>query len=97
VGTTREGISHTGGAPTSAFQLEPDAAVLMDVTHATDWPGRDKKKHGDFKLGGGPVNSRGSAVSRFVFEQPVAAAEAEQIPLAAWARRLIALTSFIPA
>jgi len=81
VGTTQEEIAYTGGgARTSAFGLEPDAAVVVDVTHATDSPGVEKKEVGDFKLGGGPVLSRGSAVSPVVFAQLVAAAEAEQIP-----------------
>jgi endoglucanase len=83
VATTQEEISYTGGgARTSAFRLEPDAAIVVDVTHATDFPGAEKKEHGDFKLGGGPVLSRGSAVSRVVFDQLVAAAEAEKIPFA---------------
>ena len=83
VATTQEEISYTGGgARTSAFRLEPDAAIVVDVTHATDWPGAEKKEQGDFKLGGGPVLSRGSAVSRVVFDQLIAAAEAEKIPYA---------------
>jgi endoglucanase len=81
VGTTQEEIAHTGGgARTSAFRLEPDAAIVVDVTHATDYPGVEKKEVGDFKLGSGPAISRGSAVSRVVFDQLVATAEAEQIP-----------------
>lgn len=81
VATTQEEIAHTGGgARTSAFALEPDAAVVVDVTHATDSPGMEKKELGDRKLGGGPVLSRGSAVSRAVFDQLVAAAEAGSIP-----------------
>jgi len=83
VATTQEEISSTGGgARSSAFRLEPDAAIVVDVTHATDFPGAEKKEQGDFKLGGGPVLSRGSAVSRVVFDQLVAAAEAEHIPYA---------------
>lgn len=83
VATTQEEIAHTGGgARTSAFHLEPDAAIVVDVTHATDYPGVEKKEAGDFKLGGGPVLSRGSAVSRVVFDQLVSAAEAESIPYA---------------
>ena len=83
VGTTQEEIGYTGGgARTTAFALEPDAAIVVDVTHATDYPGVEKKEHGDFKLGGGPVLSRGSAVNRVVFDQLVAAAEAEKIPYA---------------
>ena len=81
VGTTQEEIAVTGGgARTSAFGLEPDAAVVVDVTHATDYPGVEKKEVGDFKLGSGPALSRGSAVSPVVFDQLVAAAEAEKIP-----------------
>ncbi len=81
VGTTQEEIASTGGgARTSAFGLEPDAAVVVDVTHATDYPGVEKKEVGDFKLGSGPALSRGSAVSPVVFDQLVAAAEAERIP-----------------
>lgn len=83
VATTQEEIAFTGGgARTSAFHIEPDAAIVVDVTHATDYPGVEKKEAGDFKVGGGPVLSRGSAVSRVVFDQLVAAAEAEKIPYA---------------
>jgi putative aminopeptidase FrvX len=83
VGTTQEEIAYTGGgARTSAFSVEPDAAVVVDVTHATDYPGVEKKEVGDFKLGGGPVLSRGSAVSPVVFDQLVAAAEAQALPFA---------------
>jgi putative aminopeptidase FrvX len=83
VGTTQEEIAYTGGgARTSAFGVEPAAAIVVDVTHATDSPGVEKKEVGDFKLGGGPVLSRGSAVSPVVFDQLVAAAEAERIPYA---------------
>jgi endoglucanase len=83
VATTQEEISSTGGgARTSAFRVEPEAAIVVDVTHATDHPGAEKKEAGDFRLGGGPVLSRGSAVSRVVFDQLVSAAEAEGIPFA---------------
>jgi hypothetical protein len=40
VATTREEISYTGGgARTSASDLEAVAALVVDVTHATDYPG----------------------------------------------------------
>src|SRR4029079_13059762 len=81
VATTREEIAATGGgARSSAAALEPDVAVVVDVTHATDSPGIDKRKHGDYRLGGGPVLSRGASVSEPVFELLAAAAEAEGIP-----------------
>jgi putative aminopeptidase FrvX len=81
VATTREEIAATGGgARSSAHQLEPDVAIVVDVTHATDYPGIEKRKHGDYRLGGGPVLSRGASVSELVFDLLVETAEAEQIP-----------------
>jgi putative aminopeptidase FrvX len=81
VATTREEIAATGGgARSSASLLEPDVAIVIDVTHATDYPGIDKRKHGDYRLGGGPVISRGASVSELVFDLLVETAEAEQIP-----------------
>jgi putative aminopeptidase FrvX len=81
VATTREEIAATGGgARSSAVALEPDVAIVVDVTHATDYPGVDKRRHGDYRLGGGPVLSRGASVSEVVFEHLVTTAEAEGIP-----------------
>ena len=81
VATTREEIAATGGgARSSAVSLEPDVAIVVDVTHATDYPGVDKRRHGDYRLGGGPVLSRGASVSEVVFELLAATAEAEGIP-----------------
>ena len=79
VATTQEEIAWAGGARTSATALDPDVAIAVDVTHATDHPGVDKTVHGDFKLGGGPVLSRGSAVNPIVFDRLVTAASAEKI------------------
>ena len=81
VATTREEIAATGGgARSSASRLEPDVAIVIDVTHATDYPGIDKRRHGDYRLGGGPSISRGASVSEIVFELLVETADAEQIP-----------------
>ena len=83
VATAQEEISWTGGgARTSATSLEPSVALVVDVTHATDHPDVEKKEHGDFKLGGGPVLSRGSAVNEGVFDLLVQTAEDEKIPYA---------------
>lgn len=83
VATAQEEIAYAGGgARTSAAGLEPAVAVVVDVTHATDTPGVEKKRHGDVRLGAGPVLTRGSAVNPRVFELLVAAAEAERIPYA---------------
>ncbi|WP_299331838.1 M20/M25/M40 family metallo-hydrolase [Haloplanus sp.] len=49
------------GARMVGTDLAPDAAVAVDVTHATDSPGVPGKRRGPVELGGGPVISRGSA------------------------------------
>jgi putative aminopeptidase FrvX len=81
VATTQEEIGFSGGgARTSAYQLDPDVALVVDVTFATDAPGVEKKEVGERKLGSGPVLARGSATHPLVFERLVDAAEAEKIP-----------------
>jgi endoglucanase len=69
-----------GGSRTSAFSLEPDAAIVVDVTHATDAPGIDIKEAGKHELGSGPVISRGSTLNAALFELLHETAEAEKIP-----------------
>jgi endoglucanase len=69
-----------GGSRTSAFALEPDAAIVVDVTHATDAPGIDVKEAGKHELGSGPVITRGSTLNNAVFELLFEAGTAEKIP-----------------
>jgi putative aminopeptidase FrvX len=69
-----------GGSRTSAFSLAPDAAVVVDVTHATDAPGIDVKEAGKHELGSGPVISRGSTLNPRLFELLHDTAERERIP-----------------
>jgi endoglucanase len=82
VATTQEeiGFYTGGGAMTSAYALEPDVALVIDVTFATDSPGIDKKELGEHKMGGGPVLTRGSASHPMVFERLAEVAEKERIP-----------------
>jgi endoglucanase len=82
VATTQEeiGFYTGGGASTSAFRIEPDVALVVDVTFSTDAPGVDKKEVGDHKLGGGPVLTRGSASHPLVFERLASIADRESIP-----------------
>lgn len=47
------------GARQIAYSLKPDCAVVVDVTHATDYPGVNKASHGDIKMGKGPTLTRG--------------------------------------
>lgn len=68
------------GATTSAFGIDPQVAIATDVTHATDYPGVNKKAVGDIKLGGGPVIARGPNFNPHVFELLVETAEKNDIP-----------------
>ena len=81
VATVQEEIGYSGGgARNSAFALDPDVALVVDVTFSTDVPDANKKELGEHSLGGGPVLSRGSSIHPVVFDQLVEAAEAEEIP-----------------
>ncbi len=74
VATSQEEIG-TRGATTSAYAVNPDVAVAIDVEHATDFPGCDKRRFGSVKLGGGPVISRGPNLNPKVFQRLVDCAE----------------------
>jgi len=81
VATIQEEIGYSGGgARTSAYALEPQVAIAVDVTFSTDVPDVEKKELGEHKLGGGPVLSRGSASHDGVFEVLAGIAEEEGIP-----------------
>lgn len=41
------------GAQMLTYRLQPDAAICLDVTHATDSPGLDQGRYGDVRLGKG--------------------------------------------
>jgi len=69
-----------GGSRTSTFSLAPDAAIVIDVTHATDAPGIEVKELGKHELGSGPVLTRGSTIHPRLFELLYDTATEEQIP-----------------
>ena len=62
-------------ARTSAFGIDPQVGVAVDVTHATDCPTIEKKEEGDVALGKGPVIHRGPNMNPKVVERLVAAAD----------------------
>jgi endoglucanase len=68
------------GSRTSAFALEPSAAIVVDVTHATDAPGIDAKEEGEHRLGSGPVIGRGSTLNEPLFELLHESARKDKIP-----------------
>ena len=67
------------GARGAAFGLDPDAAIAVDVTHATDTPGIPKNEHGDHSLGSGPVITRAANLSPVVTDGLIETAESEGI------------------
>jgi len=73
VSTVQEEIGLRGAA-TSAYGINPTVGIAVDVCHATDTPGNDKKQLGDVKLGAGPVLFRGPNINPRVLEQLEAAA-----------------------
>jgi endoglucanase len=69
------------GATTSAHGINPTVGIAVDVTHATDTPGNDKKQLGDTKLGDGPVLYRGPNINPRVFDRLEETAKANEIPV----------------
>jgi endoglucanase len=81
VATTQEEIAwHGGGALICAACLNPKVAIVIDVTHASDYPGIEKKEIGDHKVGSGPVLTRGALINPVVFGLLRGAAERKKIP-----------------
>ncbi len=68
------------GARTSAFFHEPDIAIVVDLTFATDQPGVELGPITKHPLDSGPVIARGTSLHPLVFELLYEAGEAEGIP-----------------
>jgi putative aminopeptidase FrvX len=76
---TQEEITFAG-ARTTAFSLEPDLVIVVDVTFATDQPSISEKELGRHHFGSGPVLQRGSTLDPQIFELMHSVAEDEGIP-----------------
>ena len=68
------------GAQTSAFGVDPQVGIAVDVTHATDCPTIDKRQQGDINLGSGPVIVRGPNMNPIVVERLLTLAQKDEIP-----------------
>ena len=79
VSTVQEEIG-LRGARTSAYGIDPQVGIAVDVTHATDCPTIDKETEGDVKLGRGPVIYRGPNNNPVVVERLIRIAEEQNIP-----------------
>lgn len=80
VSTVQEEIG-LRGAKASAYGIDPDIGLCVEVTFATDHPGADKKSVGDVQLGKGPVLSRGANINPKLFKLLKQVAKKEEIPL----------------
>jgi putative aminopeptidase FrvX len=68
------------GARVAAFGLDPQVAIAIDVTPATDYPGGDARRAGAIELGKGAMIARGPTLNRQVGDLLADAAEADGIP-----------------
>lgn len=68
------------GAKTAAGSINPEIAIAVDVTHASDCPTIEKQKQGRISLGGGPVIFRGPNINRKVAARLVDLCETNSVP-----------------
>ncbi|HOB74866.1 MAG TPA: M42 family metallopeptidase [Phycisphaerae bacterium] len=68
------------GARTSCYGIDPLVGIAVDVTHATDNPGADKKLAGDVALGKGPVIDLGANINPALGELFIETAKSKKIP-----------------
>jgi len=80
VSTVQEEIG-LRGATTSAYGIHPTVGIAVDVCHATDTPGNDKKQLGDTRLGAGPAVFRGANINPRVFQRLEETARTREIPV----------------
>lgn len=64
-----------------AYSLKPDIALVVDVTHATDYPTVSKAQHGDVRVGKGPALTHGGCNHPEVVKRLEDVARAKKIPL----------------
>ena len=69
------------GARQIAYTLKPDVALVVDVTHATDYPTVNQQQHGDVKVGRGPTITHGVCNHPEVVARLEAVARAQKIKL----------------
>ena len=78
VATVQEEIG-LRGARTSAYGVDPQVGIAVDVTHATDNPGADKRAVGDVRLGAGAVIERGANINTALCDAFLATAKKKKI------------------
>lgn len=79
VSSTQEETGLRGVRP-AAFNIDPQIAIIIDVTHAADSPAVSAAEYCEIKLGQGPAISRGMVTNPVVYEKLIEAANANNIP-----------------
>lgn len=77
--TVQEEVGLRGGT-TSAYGVNPQVGIAVEVGHATDYPDIDKRKHGEATCGKGPIIARGPNINPALFELLVKAADKAKVP-----------------
>lgn len=78
VSSVQEEVGLRGGK-TSAYSINPDVGICVEVDFSTDQPDLDKKSAGDVKLGAGPILPRGANINPSLFDILAETAESEGI------------------
>lgn len=79
VSTVQEEVGLRGGA-TSAYGVQPDIGIAVEVGFASDYPDADHKDSGEISLGKGPIIARGPNINPVLFDLLTATAKEENIP-----------------
>jgi len=69
------------GATTSTFGVQPDLGIVVEVTHATDYPDAEQRGIGRVEVGKGPVIARGANINPVLFELLMKTAREQEIPV----------------
>jgi len=81
VATVQEEVG-TRGAQTSAYKLNPDVCIVVDVGNINDMPGMEsfRQQQGDRCLGAGPLITRGPNTNPELFDLLCSTADSHEIP-----------------
>ena len=74
-----EEVGDFAGARTTAYALQPDIAIAVDVTWARDVPDAEREEMGDIRIAQGPSLARGAPLSEHVFDLLSETAAEEEI------------------
>jgi len=80
VSSVQEEIGLRGGI-TSAYRVNPDIGICVEVDFATDQPDVERKHNGDVAVGKGPIITRGANINPVLFDLLANTAKEKKIPV----------------